>query len=164
MLLGSGSRGYCAAAAGRDQSTQPAGSYSTSWTPRSSWGWVKALLHSIYDQPDAKSVHAQFDRVAETLAEKLPAVAEHLEEARADPATVRAGSFDMANLARFLEEQQIALSAVEPIDVFAWVDWQGARTPATHHRVVRLKPRSAARHRPRSTAGSPPSVRSSSSW
>jgi putative transposase len=53
-------------------------------TPKSSWGWVKAMLHSIYDQPDAKSVHAQFDRVIETLAEKLPAVAEHLEDARAD--------------------------------------------------------------------------------
>jgi putative transposase len=53
-------------------------------TPKSSWGWVKAMLHSIYDQPDAKSVHAQFDRVVEALAEKLPAVAEHLEEARAD--------------------------------------------------------------------------------
>ena len=32
-------------------------------TPKSSWGWVKALLHSVYDQPDAESVHAQFDRV-----------------------------------------------------------------------------------------------------
>ena len=53
-------------------------------TPKSSWGWVKAMLHSIYDQPDAKSVHAQFDRVIDTLAEKLPAVAEHLEDARAD--------------------------------------------------------------------------------
>jgi putative transposase len=53
-------------------------------TPKSSWGWVKALLHSIYDQPDAGSVHAQFDRVVDALAEKLPAVAEHLEEARAD--------------------------------------------------------------------------------
>jgi putative transposase len=53
-------------------------------TPKSSWGWVKALLHSIYDQPDAESVHAQFDRVVDTLAEKLPLVAEHLEGARAD--------------------------------------------------------------------------------
>ena len=53
-------------------------------TPKSSWGWVKALLHSVYDQPDADSVHAQFDRVAEALAEKLPTVAEHLEEARTD--------------------------------------------------------------------------------
>ena len=55
-----------------------------STTPKTSWGWVKAMLHSIYDQPDTKSVHAQFDRVIDTLAEKLPAVAEHLEEARAD--------------------------------------------------------------------------------
>ena len=53
-------------------------------TPKSSWGWVKALLHSIYDQPDADAVHAQFDRVVDALAEKLPTVAEHLEEARAD--------------------------------------------------------------------------------
>jgi len=53
-------------------------------TPKSSWGWVKALLHSIYDQPDAISVHAQFDRVVDALTEKLPAVAEHLETARAD--------------------------------------------------------------------------------
>jgi putative transposase len=53
-------------------------------TPKSSWGWVKAMLHSIYDQPDAEAVHAQFDRVVATLADKLPAVAEHLEDARAD--------------------------------------------------------------------------------
>ena len=53
-------------------------------TPKSSWPWVKALLHSIYDQPDADAVHAQFDRVVEALTEKLPRVAEHLETARAD--------------------------------------------------------------------------------
>ena len=53
-------------------------------TPKSSWGWVKALLHSIYDQPDADAVHAQFDRVVDALSEKLPKVAEHLETARAD--------------------------------------------------------------------------------
>jgi putative transposase len=53
-------------------------------TPKSSWGWVKALLHSVYDQPDAASVHAQFDRVVDALAGKLPQVAEHLETARAD--------------------------------------------------------------------------------
>jgi transposase-like protein len=53
-------------------------------TPKSSWGWVKALLHSVYDQPDAEAVHAQFDRVVDALTDKLPAVAEHLEGARAD--------------------------------------------------------------------------------
>jgi putative transposase len=53
-------------------------------TPKAAWGWVKALLHSVYDQPDADSVHAQFDRVLDTLNDKLPAVAEHLDAARAD--------------------------------------------------------------------------------
>ena len=53
-------------------------------TPKSAWGWVKALLHSVYDQPDAASVHAQFDRVLDTLSEKLPAVAQHLDAARTD--------------------------------------------------------------------------------
>jgi transposase-like protein len=53
-------------------------------TPKSSWPWVKALLHSIYDQPDADAVHAQFDRVITALETKLPVVAEHLEAARAD--------------------------------------------------------------------------------
>lgn len=55
-----------------------------SLTPKSSWGWVKALLHSVYDQPDAAAVHAQFDRVVDALAGKLPEVAEHLENARPD--------------------------------------------------------------------------------
>jgi transposase-like protein len=53
-------------------------------TPKSSWGWVKALLHSIYDQPDSDAVHAQFDRVVDALSEKLPSVADHLDSARAD--------------------------------------------------------------------------------
>ena len=53
-------------------------------TPKNAWGWVKALLHSVYDQPDAEAVHAQFDRILDALSEKLPAVAEHLENARPD--------------------------------------------------------------------------------
>ena len=53
-------------------------------TPKSSWGWVKALLHSVYDQPDAAAVHAQFDRIVDALTDKLPAVAEHLDDARPD--------------------------------------------------------------------------------
>jgi transposase-like protein len=53
-------------------------------TPKTSWPWVKTLLHSVYDQPDATSVHAQYDRLIDTVAEKLPAVADHLETARAD--------------------------------------------------------------------------------
>jgi transposase-like protein len=53
-------------------------------TPKSSWPWVKALLHSVYDQPDAAAVGEQFDRVVDALATKLPEVAEHLETARGD--------------------------------------------------------------------------------
>jgi putative transposase len=53
-------------------------------TPKSSWPWVRTLLHSVYDQPDAKAVHEQYDRVLDALSEKLPAVAEHLDAARAD--------------------------------------------------------------------------------
>ncbi len=53
-------------------------------TPKSSWPWVKTLLHTIYDQASAEEVHAQFDRVLDALTEKLPAVASHLDEARAD--------------------------------------------------------------------------------
>jgi putative transposase len=52
--------------------------------PKASWPWVKTLLHSVYDQPDAKSVHAQYDRVLNALAEKLPNLAEHLDQNRAD--------------------------------------------------------------------------------
>ncbi|MDQ0820729.1 putative transposase [Arthrobacter sp. V4I6] len=40
-------------------------------TPKASWPWVKTLLHSVYDQPDAASVHAQFDRVLDAPAQKL---------------------------------------------------------------------------------------------
>ncbi|MBD4654978.1 IS256 family transposase, partial [Xanthomonas citri pv. citri] len=32
-------------------------------TPKNMWPAVKAMLHSVYDQPDAASVHAQFDRL-----------------------------------------------------------------------------------------------------
>ncbi len=53
-------------------------------TPKSSWPWVKTLLRTIYDQASAEEVHAQFKRVLDTLTEKLPAVAAHLDDARAD--------------------------------------------------------------------------------
>ena len=52
--------------------------------PKTAWTWVRALLHSVYEQPDAASVHAQFDHVLAALTDKLPKVAEHLEAARAD--------------------------------------------------------------------------------
>jgi putative transposase len=53
-------------------------------TPKSSWPWVKTMLHSVYDQPDAASVHAQYDRLVDAVAGKLPKVAGHLETARPD--------------------------------------------------------------------------------
>lgn len=52
--------------------------------PKSAWPAVKAMLHSVYDQPDAEAVHAQFDKLLDSVAEKLPEVAEHLDTARAD--------------------------------------------------------------------------------
>ena len=51
-------------------------------TPKSSWPWVKTLLGTVFDQPDAESVHAQFDRVLDALEHKLPRSFDHLEAAR----------------------------------------------------------------------------------
>jgi putative transposase len=53
-------------------------------TPKASWPWVKTMLHSVYDQPDAASVHAQYDRLVDAVTIKLPKVAAHLDAARAD--------------------------------------------------------------------------------
>jgi putative transposase len=53
-------------------------------TPKASWPWVKTMLHSVYDQPDAASVHTQYDRLIQAVTDKLPTVAAHLETARAD--------------------------------------------------------------------------------
>jgi len=52
--------------------------------PKSAWPGVKAMLHSVYDQPDATAVHAQYDKLLDTVTTPLPAVAEHLDAARAD--------------------------------------------------------------------------------
>ncbi len=53
-------------------------------TPKASWPAVKAMLHSVYDQPDAASVQAQFDKLLEMVEPQLPAVHAHLDEARAE--------------------------------------------------------------------------------
>ena len=53
-------------------------------TPKAMWPAVKAMLHSVCDQPDAPPVHAQFDRLLDYVAEKLPEVHDHLDAARAD--------------------------------------------------------------------------------
>jgi len=46
--------------------------------------WVATLVRTIFDQPDAQEVKAQFQRVVEALATKLPEAADHLEAARED--------------------------------------------------------------------------------
>ncbi|MBC7594631.1 MAG: IS256 family transposase [Kineosporiaceae bacterium] len=53
-------------------------------TPKSLWPAVKAMLHSVYDQPDAPAVHAQFDRLLDYVQDTLPDVFEHLAGARED--------------------------------------------------------------------------------
>jgi putative transposase len=53
-------------------------------TPKSSWPWVRTLVHSVFDQPDADSVAAQYDRIIDALIGKMPKVAAHLEDARTD--------------------------------------------------------------------------------
>lgn len=47
-------------------------------TPTNMWPAVKAMLYSVYDQPDAPAVHAQFDRLLDYVAAKLPDVGDHL--------------------------------------------------------------------------------------
>lgn len=53
-------------------------------TPKTQWPWVKTMLHSIYDQPDRKGVEEQYDRMLDALSGKLPKVAAHLDDARAE--------------------------------------------------------------------------------
>ena len=52
--------------------------------PKASWPAVKAMLHSVYDQPTPADVQAQFDKLLDAVADKLPDVAAHLDAARAD--------------------------------------------------------------------------------
>src|SRR4051812_35036617 len=52
--------------------------------PKAAWTGVKAMLHSVYDQPDAAAVHAQFDKLLDAVATSLPQVHDHLDAARAD--------------------------------------------------------------------------------
>ena len=52
--------------------------------PKSAQPWVATLVRTIFDQPDADAVTAQFTRVLEMIAEKFPDAAEHLDDARED--------------------------------------------------------------------------------
>ena len=58
---------------------------------KASQPWVATLVRTIFDQPDADQVHAQFDRVVAALEGKLPAAAEHLAAARDDLLAFTAG-------------------------------------------------------------------------
>jgi transposase-like protein len=53
-------------------------------TPKASWPWVKAMLHSVYDQEDPQAVRAQWNMMLDALRDKLPAVHDHLEAATED--------------------------------------------------------------------------------
>jgi putative transposase len=52
--------------------------------PKSAQPWVATLVRTIFDQPDATAVHAQFERVLDSIAQKFPAAAEHLDDAHGD--------------------------------------------------------------------------------
>jgi putative transposase len=51
---------------------------------KASQPWVATLVRTIFDQPDAAEVHAQFARVVTALEAKLPAAAAHLSAAEGD--------------------------------------------------------------------------------
>jgi putative transposase len=51
---------------------------------KASQPWVATLVRTIFDQPDADQVHAQYRRVVAALEEKLPAAAAHLSAAEPD--------------------------------------------------------------------------------
>jgi transposase-like protein len=52
--------------------------------PKSAGPFVATLVRSVFAQPDAAAVHAQFDRVLEQLPERFPEAAEMLAEAAPD--------------------------------------------------------------------------------
>ena len=52
--------------------------------PKSAQPWIATLVRTIFDQPDADAVRAQFQRVVATIEAKFPAAAEHLDAARDD--------------------------------------------------------------------------------
>ena len=49
--------------------------------PKHAWGGVKAMLHSVFDQIDADSVHAQYDKLLDSV-QSLPEVHAHLDAAQ----------------------------------------------------------------------------------
>jgi transposase-like protein len=49
--------------------------------PKHAWGGVKAMLHSVFDQIDAAAVHAQYDKLLDSV-QGLPEVHAPLDAAR----------------------------------------------------------------------------------
>ncbi|MGC5335113.1 IS256 family transposase [Micromonospora sp. DT62] len=52
--------------------------------PKTAQPWIATLVRTIFDQPDADAVRAQFQRVVTTIEAKFPAAAEHLADAHDD--------------------------------------------------------------------------------
>src|SRR5256886_4505011 len=52
--------------------------------PKSAQPWVATLVRTVFDQPDADAVAAQYDRVIATIEAKFPTAAQHLDTARGD--------------------------------------------------------------------------------
>jgi putative transposase len=50
--------------------------------PKTAQPWVATLVRTVFDQPDAEAVHAQYARVVEAIGARFPAAAEHLDAAR----------------------------------------------------------------------------------
>ncbi|WP_285692016.1 transposase, partial [Actinoplanes sp. NBRC 103695] len=52
--------------------------------PKSAQPWVATLVRTIFDQPDTDAVRTQYTRVLDTIGERFPDAAEHLDDARDD--------------------------------------------------------------------------------
>jgi putative transposase len=70
-------------------------------TPKGAWG--SESVTALGRWPTQGPVHAQFDRIPDALVDKLPAVAEHLDAARAD--ILAFTSFPRSHLAPALVQQ-----------------------------------------------------------
>lgn len=56
----------------------------SSVVPKAAQPWVATMLRTVFEQPDAASVHAQHRQVVQALEDKYPKAAAHLDEARDD--------------------------------------------------------------------------------
>jgi len=151
--------------------------------PKSAQPFVATLLRSIFDQPDAVQVHAQFDRVEQQLRERFPAVADYLadagedllaftafpvEHADVDPEQQPAGTAEQGDPSAHRRRRDLPRPGQrDPPDrrgagraarrVVRWAPLPVRREPgqATHH--VRREPRrpTRARHRDQAARAGP---------